>query len=154
MTSAPGPPTAGWRRQLRYLLKYSAVSVGVVAAEQAVLFVGFGLLLWSTTTANLVAFALLTPPGYYLNRRWVWGEAAGRSRLLGQVVPFWALGFLGLALSTWATAVVAGRTEGIADREVQALFVNLASLAAYGVVWVTKFAVLTRFVFNRPAPAP
>lgn len=156
-TVAGGPPPesvpdAGWRRQLRYLVKYSAVSVGVVSAEQVLLFVCFGVLAWSTTTSNLVAFGVLTGPAFYLNRRWVWGEGGGRSRLLGQVVPFWGLGLLGLALSTWATAVVAGWTEGLHDRHVQAVFVNVASLAAYGLVWVAKFVVLTTVVFNRPPP--
>lgn len=158
MTVAPGLEGAAsrrrqaGRRQLGYLLRYSAVSVGVVVAEQALLFICFGIVAWSTTTSNLVAFAALTGPAFYLNRRWVWGGGGGRSRLLAQVVPFWALGLLGLALSVWATAVVAAWTEGIDDRQLRALFVNVASLTAYGVVWVVKFVVLTTLVFNRPPP--
>ena len=153
-SGAGGRAVRAVRRQLRYVLRYSAVSVGVLVAEQVVLFVCFGILLWSTTASNLVAFAVLTPPAYYLNRRWVWGEGGGRSRVLSQVLPFWVLGLLGLGLSTWATAVVAARTEGIDDRQVQAVFVNVASMAAYGLVWVGKFVVLTTMVFNRPQRGP
>lgn len=45
-------------------------------------------------------------------------------------------------------------SAGIADRYVQALFVNVASVAAYGLVWGVKFVVLTTFVFNPVQTAP
>ena len=135
-------------RQLGYLLRYSAVSIAVVAVDQVVLYVCFGILDWSTTQANLFAFALLTGPAFLVNRRWVWGDSSAGSRLMTQVLPFWLLGIAGLVLSMWATGVVAARSAGMADRHVQALFVNVASVAAYGLVWGVKFVVLTTFVFK------
>lgn len=136
------------RRQLGCLMRYSGVSIAVLALDQVVLFICFGVANWSTTQANLFAFALLTGPSFYANRRWVWGDSTPGTRLMAQVLPFWVLGIVGLLLSTWATGVVAAGTEGIADRHVQALFVNVASVAAYGLVWGVKFVLLTAVVFN------
>lgn len=141
--------TLDMHRQLGYLLRYSAVSILVVAVDQVVLFVCFGALGWSTTRSNLFAFTVLTGPAFLVNRRWVWGDSSAGSRVLTQVLPFWLLGIAGLLLSMWATAVVATRSAGLADRYVQAVFVNLASVAAYGLVWVIKFVVLTTMVFHR-----
>lgn len=140
--------TATRTRVLGNLLRYSAVSIAVLAVDQVLLFICFGIFDWSTTRSNLFAFALLTGPAFYLNRRWVWGDSSARSRLMTQVLPFWLLGIAGLLLSMWATSVVAARSADLADRHVQALFVNIASVAAYGLVWGVKFVVLTTMVFN------
>jgi GtrA-like protein len=51
--------------------------------------------------ANVIACAVAAVPSFHLNRSWAWGRR-GRSRLLREVAPFWALAFLGLAFSTWA----------------------------------------------------
>lgn len=136
------------RRQFGCLVRYSGVSVAVVALDQVVLYICFGVVNWSTTQANLFAFALLTGPSFYANRRWVWGDSTPGTRLLGQVLPFWVLGIVGLLLSVWATGVVAARSDEVADRHVRALIVNLASVAAYGLVWGVKFVLLTAIVFN------
>ncbi len=136
------------------MLRYSAVSIAVVAVDQVVLYVCFGMFGWSTTQANLFAFALLTGPAFLVNRRWVWGDGSTGPRLMMQVVPFWLLGIAGLLLSMWATGVVAARSASLADRYVQALFVNVASVAAYGLVWGVKFVVLTTFVFKPVTDRP
>lgn len=141
-------------RQLGYLVRYSAVSIFVLGVDQVILFVSFGVLGWSTTQANLFAFALLTGPAFFVNRRWVWGDNTTGSRLRTQVLPFWLLGIAGLILSIWATAVVVTWSASLADRYVQAVFVNIASIAAYGLVWVIKFVVLTTMVFNRVQTDP
>lgn len=69
--------------------------------------------------------------------------------MMTQVLPFWFLGIVGLLLSMWATSVVAARFAGLADHHVEALLVNVASVAAYGLVWGVKFVVLTTMVFNQ-----
>lgn len=135
-------------------MRYSGVSIAVLALDQVVLFVCFGVAQWSTTQANLFAFALLTGPSFYANRRWVWGDSTPGTRIVGQVLPFWVLGIVGLLLSIWATGVVAARTDEIADRHVQALVVNVASVAAYGLVWALKFVLLTAVVFNPARTQP
>lgn len=49
-----------------------------------------------------------------------------------QMLPFWLLDVAGVLLSIWATAVVATWSAGVGDRYLQAVFVNIASVAAYG----------------------
>src|ERR671917_2027110 len=93
--------TTAARRWGRKVLRYSVVSLISVAVSQSVLMVAFGLLHWTARLANVAACAVATVPSYYLNRSWAWGRR-GRSHLWREVVPFWALAFLGLALSTWA----------------------------------------------------
>ncbi len=100
-------------------------------------------------TANIVTTALATIPSYQLNRRWTWGRE-GSSDLWREVVPFWAMSFAGLALSTV--------TVGIADRwAVQAHVVGalhtvavlVGHLGGFGLLWVVQFVVLDRVVFAR-----
>jgi len=89
------------RRWGRKLFRYSLVSLISIAVSQSVLVVAFGLLHWTAGLANVVACAVATVPSYSLNRSWAWGRR-GRSHLWREVVPFWAIAFLGLVLSTWA----------------------------------------------------
>ena len=80
------------------LLKYSAVSaISVVIGETCLVI--FQLVLGlSPGWANLAAAAVATFPSYELNRTWAWGKS-GKSHLWKEVVPFWVLAFVGLALS-------------------------------------------------------
>jgi len=111
------------------------------------LILAFGVLGWSAVSANAFSAALATGPAYILSRRWVW-KMAGRSHLLGEVVPFWGLTLLGLAASTGAVALAEDVATRITlDRAVQTTIVAAAALAAYGVVWAIRFVLLDRFVF-------
>jgi len=103
----------------------------------------------AATTANIVTTALATIPSYQLNRRWTWGKQ-GSSDLWREVVPFWAMSFAGLALSTV--------TVGIADRwaaqahvtgALHTVAVLVGHLGGFGLLWVVQFAVLDRVVFAR-----
>jgi putative flippase GtrA len=100
-------------------------------------------------TANIVTTALATIPSYQLNRRWTWSKE-GSSDLWREVVPFWAMSFAGLALSTV--------TVGIADRwavrahvvgALHTVAVLAGHLGGFGLLWVVQFVVLDRVVFAR-----
>ena len=80
----------------RKVLRYSLVSMISIAVSQSVLMIAFGMLHWTARLANVAACAVATVPSYYLNRSWPWGRR-GRSHLWKEVVPFWAIAFLGLA---------------------------------------------------------
>lgn len=128
--------------------RYSVVSMFNVVAGAAIMSLAFGVAGWSARWANLASTALVTLPSYLLNRAWVWGRS-GRSHLVGEVLPFWALAFVGLGLSTLA----AGQAEDVARhvtdaRVVQTAIVAVSTIAAYGVVWVVKFAVLEYLLFS------
>jgi putative flippase GtrA len=133
-------------------IKYSAVSAITVALSQIILFVLFGLVRrWSATSCNVVATATTAVPGYYLNRAWVWGKT-GKSHFMKEVAPFWVLTFLGLVLSLIAVAYAHDLAEHLRlSHLVDAIFVNLAALFAFGVLWIGKYIVFNRFLFGSGA---
>ncbi len=130
-------------------IKYSAVSAITVALSQIILFVLFGLVRkWSATTCNVVATATTAIPGYYLNRAWVWGKS-GRSHFMKEVTPFWVLTFLGLVLSLIAVSYAHSFAQHLGlSHIVDAIFVNLASLGAFGILWIGKYMIFNRFLFG------
>lgn len=122
------------------IIRYSAASVVGVITGQSLL-VGFhsGLGLpavWS----NVLAVTLGTIPNYLINRAWTFGKS-GRHSVRREVLPFWIMAFLGLALSTVTVAWADQRYDG------NAIAISLANMAAFGVLWVAKFFVLERVLF-------
>ena len=130
------------------LIKYTMVSVISVAVGQAMLALAFLGFRWSAVWSNIFAVAVSAIPSYYLNRAWAWGKR-GRSHLMKEVVPFWALAFLGLALSTVFVDVAEGWAKDFSDhRGVQTIIVNGSALAAFGVLWVAKFIIFNKVMFK------
>ena len=128
-------------------IRYSLVSVVTVLVSQTTLFALFALAHWRASSANIVACIAGGIPSYYLNRKWVWGKG-GRSHLVKEVLPFWVLGFAGLALSTLAADLAESRAAGVtASRLGQALIVNATVIAAFGVIWVVKFVMFEKLLF-------
>ncbi|NNN19952.1 MAG: hypothetical protein HKL84_08895 [Acidimicrobiaceae bacterium] len=130
--------------------KYTVASAVSVVISQVVLFLAFGVFhIWSATTSNFVAVAVSAVPSYYMNRAWAWGKT-GRSHLFKEIVPFWGLAFLGLILSLWAV----GAAEHFAlihhfpHLEV-AVIVNVASIGAFGVLWIGKFIIFNKVIFAK-----
>ena len=105
---------------------------------------------WGTTSwvANVIATAVGTVPSYVLNRRWVWGRD-GSGDVWREVVPFWALSFSGLVLSTAAVATADAWASSIGlvgpTRTAVLLLANVGSFAA---LWVGQFLVLDRVLFG------
>jgi putative flippase GtrA len=128
------------QKAIRYTLT-SVVSVFVTQVLLALLYVVVSL---SAKWANIWAVSLASIPSYVLNRNWAWGKR-GRSHLFREVIPFWALALIGLAFSTWAADWAESTFNG------RALFVNAASLAAFGILWVGKFIIFNEVLFkHRP----
>lgn len=140
MARKPGSQTA---------IRYAMVSVVSVAVSQVSLFVLFALFHWTARSANVMAFCIAGFPSYYLNRTWAWGKS-GRSHLLKEVLPFWGIALVGLAISTWAADFAESRAANLTgSRSLQGLLVSAAAIGAFGVVWVVKFAILHKFLFGR-----
>ena len=135
-------------------VRYTLVSVISVAVSQAVLFLTFGVLqLASAVPCNIIATAVATVPSYYLNRRWAWGKT-GRSHLWKEIVPFWGLAFLGLALSILAVDIAETEAPHLTSSHfATAIIVNASALAAWGVIWVGKFVIFNRLLFVDHHPA-
>ncbi len=139
----------------RKACRYSIVSVVSVAVSSAVLFLTlYVLALWSAVVCNVVATTVASVPSYYLNRRWAWGKS-GKSHLLKEVIPFWALALIGLGLSTGAVALADRYGSDITSSHLgQAIVVVVAQVAGFGVVWVGKFIIFNRLLFvDRSSPA-
>ena len=118
-------------------IRYVVVSVLTTIGHQAILLVantGWG---WSGGVANTFAATAIAVPGYFMNRLWVWESRGRRHSLRGEILPFWAIALLGLAVAS-LFAEVADRLFG------SGLPVAIGSLTGAVVVWVAKFVVLER----------
>jgi putative flippase GtrA len=133
------------------MVRYSLVSLISIAISQSVLVVAFGVLHWTASLSNIVACGVATVPSYHLNRTWAWGRG-GTSRLWREVVPFWALAFLGLGFSTWAAdfgGTVARRAA--VSHQTATMVVMASALSAFGILWIGKFAIFNLMLFaERP----
>ncbi len=148
---------ASWARapEGKKLVRYSMVSVVSVAVYELLLFVTIGLLHWAATTANIFAVCVSAIPSYCLNRAWTWGKT-GRSHLMKEIVPFWAMALLGLIFSTIVVDFAKDVSDNVTSVHlVQTLIVMFAGLAAFGVLWIAKFVLLNRVLFaHKPDHAP
>jgi putative flippase GtrA len=150
-----GAPVA-WhahRATVARLVRYAAVSLVATATSLVTLGVLVGMFGWPAAWSNVVATAVGTVPSFELNRRWVWSSRTSRS-LLRQIVPFCALSFAGLVLSTLAVGVVSAHTMGW-SRFDHTVAVETANLSAYGALWIIQYQLLDRVLFSRPRnPVP
>ena len=122
----------------------SAITVLVSQVALFSFYVGFH---WTARASNLAACVVGGIPSYYLHRRWTWGKK-GPSHLLKEVLPFWGLAFLGLAFSTWTADVAESRAHDLTDSRLgQAMIINVAVIAAFGVLWVAKFFIFNKLLF-------
>jgi len=114
--------------------KYLAVSMFNVISHQLVLFAGNTVWGWSGGWANVLAAVVTALPAYLLSRYWVW-DLRGPASLRAEVVPFWGIALVGLAVST-GLAESADRLFGTG------IAVAIGSLLGYFMVWVAKFLLL------------
>lgn len=129
------------------------MSVVAVIVSQVLLTLFHGVAGWSATWSNVWATALAAIPSYELNRKWAWGKS-GPNHLWREVMPFWALAFLGLLFSTVAVhfADQAAVHHGLSHL-VNVVVVDLANILAFGILWVVKFIVLNKVLFAESPPA-
>lgn len=132
-----------WDQHARQFMRYSGVAVVNVALGQSLLRI------FDTRypgwLANVLAVVLASVPAFFLNKRFVWKQR-GRPNFRTEMLPFLGMNLAGLLLST-AAVYAAERIWG------SELAVHAASLAAWGVVWVLKYALLDQVLFNVPEQA-
>src|SRR5579875_2559064 len=134
------------------LFKYSMASVVAVIVSNICLLIFVGLMKMGVILASTLATSIAAVPSYEMNRKWAWGKS-GKSHLMKEVVPFWALAVRGWAFSTWAVWVM----DGYAKRhhfthEAQTLSVAAVYLGAFGVLWVAKFIIFNSLMFVHHHP--
>ena len=124
----------------RKYFRYVVVSVLSVAVGQSLLFLFFEIFGLAALLSNFLCVALSTIPNYILNRIWVW-EKSGPHDFKREIFPYWIIAFMGLGLSSLFVF--------LANRLWSSWYVvNGANMAAYGVLWVLKFIILDRYLFN------
>jgi putative flippase GtrA len=133
-------------------MKYSAVSLVATTTSLITLGVLVGLVDLPAAWSNVIATAVGTVPSFELNRRWVW-TSTGRRSLVGQIMPFCALSFTGLVVSTVAVGMASGRTAGWSHWS-HTVAVLSANVAAYGALWVVQYQMLDRVLFRTRTPSP
>ena len=116
----------------RKICRYVLVSALSLVIGQSILYLFFKVAGLDAALSNLLCVTLSTIPNYILNRYWV---------ITKEIAPYWIIAFSGLGLSTLFVF--------LADRIWDSwVVVNVANLAAYGALWVLKFIILDRYLFN------
>ncbi len=129
-------------------IKYTLVSVIAVSVSLVTFVALNGLFKMAAVPANILAVTAGGVPSYILNRRWAWGKT-GKSHVWKEVVPFWALAFAGLALSTWWVALAENWGMDHLDSHFFRTASNAAAnLAAFGVLWIGKFMIFNKLMFG------
>jgi putative flippase GtrA len=139
------------------LIRFTSVSVISTLVSQGLILILFGFKLMGAVEATVVANCLATIPAYNLNRRWTWGKS-GRSHMMKEVVPFWAMSALGIVgsflFSLLAKHIVSGPYfvhNGHHYHHVLAtLIVMAANFIAFAIFWVLKLLVFNR-IFKVPS---
>jgi putative flippase GtrA len=139
----------------RTIVRYVASSIVSYIVSLVFLTITKGLLDWSAFWATIVSTAVATVPSYELNRKWAWGKT-GKSHVWKEVVPFWALAFVGLAFATVLTV----EAEHIAKAHhlthlADTIVVEGGYVLAYAILWVGKFVFFNKVLFaHRPEELP
>jgi putative flippase GtrA len=130
----------------RKQLRYAAVSLVFVPLGQV--FVQF--FHWTTTWPNyqsiLVTACLLTIPNYFANKLYVWKDTS-KDRLRTQITVFWVAALMGTGFAMGLAQLADHLTEG-SSKPVQGLWLFIAQLAGYGIVWVGRYVFLDRVIFK------
>jgi putative flippase GtrA len=129
------------------LFRYSLASVVAVIVSVVLLVLFNGVLGWSAWVSSTLATAIAAIPNYEMNRKWAWGKT-GRSHLLKEVLPFWALAFIGWAFSTISVHAMEGYAKDHDFSHVLTTFtVTVVYIGAFGVLWVAKFIIFNKVLF-------
>jgi len=131
--------------EAKHLFKYTMVSVITTGVSAVVLVLVFGVFKWWGEVASTVfANAVATVPSYYLNRKWVWGKG-GKSHLTREIIPFWSLSAIGIAVSIGGAALARHvSTVNHLTHTEQTVLVLVANLLSFGIFWVLKFMIFNK----------
>jgi putative flippase GtrA len=136
-------------RSVRKWFKYATVSAIATATSLTILGILVGVVGAPAGWANVCATAVGIVPSFELNRRWVWGRS-GRRSLSAEVGPFVTLAFVELLLSTAAVHLASTWAAHKAPMQ-RTMFVEAASVATFGSLWLVQFVVCDRALFRGSA---
>jgi putative flippase GtrA len=129
------------------LLRYSMASAVAVVVSVLLLVLFNGLIGLSAWVSSTLATAIAAVPNYEMNRKWAWGKS-GRSHLWKEVVPFWALAFLGWGISTLSVHFMEAYAKHHHFSHLLSTFtVAIVYIGAFGVLWIAKFVIFNKVLF-------
>lgn len=133
----------------RKAIRYLCVSAMNFVISESVLGVSYLVLHLPDTAAAALAVTVSTIPAYFLNRMWVWGRT-GRSHLVKEVIPFWALACAYLVLSVGAADAGGALARSLTgSRSAQTLILMASIVVAAAVLWAVRYLVLDAYIFPR-----
>ena len=128
-------------------LRYAAGSVVAAGCSEIVLIGSYALLGLGPQAAAALAWLAGAVPNYVLNRRWAW-KRRGEAAFLRETLPYWAITLGTALLAIVATSAADGWVRHVVtDRGERSFLLGAVYLAAYGFVFVAKFALFDRWVF-------
>jgi putative flippase GtrA len=129
------------------LFRYSMTSVVAVIVTQVCFLVFVGLIRMDAVLASTLSTAIAAVPSYEMNRKWAWGKS-GKSHLWREVVPFWALAFIGWAFSTTCVYFMQRYANHHHFSHLsKTVWVDAVFIGAFGVLWVGKFIIFNKVMF-------
>jgi len=134
------------RKQLRY------VGVSVVFVPLGQVFVQIFGSFMTFTAATLLTSAILTLPNFFANKHFVW-RVDSKDNLRTQVLVFWVAVMLGVSLATLFTHLIENATADQTNL-VRGAAVCFAQLLGYGLVLVSRFLILDRWLFKLAGDTP
>lgn len=136
-----------WNDYGMRLLRYGGVTVVTTLVGVTTLLIGLKIFDWEPWFANLVSVFMSTPFAYYLNRRYVWEQAEGNHSVSREITPFWIMTGVGFVVSTGAVWVASQFTDST-------VLLLITQIAAFGGLWLVKFAFLEKYLWPDAEPAP
>lgn len=146
--SVPSSERGSLVQRVRRCLSVSVVTTVISVSTLVLATAAFGVEAW---IANVIATSLATVPSFHLNRRWTWGHTDA-SDPLREMLPFWIMAFMGLALSTVTVGIADSWARGMhLPSSLQLGAILAGHLSGFGLLWVAQFIVLDRYLFARPS---
>jgi putative flippase GtrA len=128
----------------------AASSVAATAISQLTLL----LILWwggHPTLASAAAFVAGAVPNYVMTRRWVWGRRE-KPRIKSELVPYLLVIGLGGLTAVGLTSLVGWLLAPLTmSHALRVVLLDVAYVSSYALVFVFKFTLLDRLVFDRDA---
>jgi len=127
------------------LIRFTAVSIISTGVSFVTLFLVFGVFkVWSQVPSTIFANAVATIPSYNLNRKWAWGKG-GRSHLMKEILPFWSMSAVGIAVSVvGAQAARHVSVKHHLPHLEQTIIVLAANVLSFAIFWVLKLLLFNR----------
>ncbi len=127
------------------LIRFTAVSVISTGVSFVTLFLVFGVFkVWTQVPSTIFANAVATIPSYNLNRKWAWGKG-GRSHLMKEILPFWSMSAVGIAVSVvGAQAARHVSVKHHLPHLEQTVIVLVANVLSFAIFWVLKLLLFNR----------